>query len=95
MSYNTNEDARFERIISNSMAYIWAALGAGCLVGAIFFGAWWHLVTALICWVMFKAFYHPKPSRKDVPTVAEIRALAAKAAAEQRPAVRKVQPENA
>jgi len=93
MSNYTPEDARFERIINNTMAYTWAAVGVGSFVGAVIFGAWWHLFTALICYIMFRAFYQPK--RKEIPTVEEIRAMAAKSAAEQRQSVRKVQPDNA
>lgn len=28
---------------------VWAAVGLGALIGAIFFGAWWHFFTAFIC----------------------------------------------
>ena len=53
-----------ERTISNIQAYIWLALTIFCLGGAIIKGAWWHLFTAGISYVMYKAFYVPKEDRK-------------------------------
>ena len=44
-----------EAIYHKTTKWIWAALGAACLAGAIFAGAWWHLATAGICYVMYSA----------------------------------------
>lgn len=33
---------------------MWAALGAACLGGVLFAGAWWHLGTAAICWLFYR-----------------------------------------
>lgn len=49
-----------ERIINNIVAYIWAGLCIICLYGVIFKGAYWHLFTAGISYLMFKAMYIPK-----------------------------------
>ena len=34
---------------------MWAALGAACLGGVLFAGAWWHLGTAAICWLFYRS----------------------------------------
>lgn len=49
-----------ERIINNLTAYIWLALFIVALFGIIFKGAWWHLWTAGLCWIVFRAMYIPK-----------------------------------
>ena len=36
--------------------YLWGGLGCVCLAGVIFAGAWWHLVTAALCAVMYFAY---------------------------------------
>lgn len=49
-----------ERIINNIMAYIWLGLFFLALGGAIFAGAWWHLLTAAISYLMYRVMYIPK-----------------------------------
>jgi hypothetical protein len=37
---------------------IWAILGLSALIGAIFFGAYWHFFTAGMCFVMAIVLYN-------------------------------------
>ena len=37
------------------LRYTWGGLGCLCLAGVIFAGAWWHLVTAALCALMYFA----------------------------------------
>jgi len=45
-----------ERAINKVTAYLWLALALLCLYGAIFRGAWWHLLTASFCLLLFRLF---------------------------------------
>ncbi len=49
-----------ERIINNVQAYLFMALGIAALAGIIVKGAYWHIWTVAICYVMYKALYIPK-----------------------------------
>lgn len=49
-----------ERIINNIQAYIFAILGIAALVGVLANGAYWHLLTVGICYIMFRVLYIPK-----------------------------------
>lgn len=53
-------DNQLERTMNNVMAYLWLFIAVFCIVGAIGWGAWWHLFTAGISYVMYKAMYIPK-----------------------------------
>lgn len=35
-----------------SLINIWSILGVLCLLAAVLYGAWWHLFTSLICFLM-------------------------------------------
>lgn len=45
------------------MAYVWLALGIAALIGAIFFGAYWHLLTAGFSYLMYDA--HAYEAQKE------------------------------
>lgn len=60
MKFKLKNQRIMERIINNLTAYIWLALFIVALFGIIFKGAWWHLWTAGLCWIMFRAMYIPK-----------------------------------
>ncbi len=55
-----------ERIINNITAYIWLGIFFLCLGGVIFAGATWHIWTALLSFIMFKAMYIPKKGDKKI-----------------------------
>jgi len=61
MSNPKNQRNMEERIINNIAAYIWLGLTFLCLGGVIFAGAYWHIWTALLSFVMYRAMYTPKP----------------------------------
>lgn len=44
-----------ERIMNGVQRLIWGALGLGFLAGSAFAGAWWHLLTAMLCLLMWAA----------------------------------------
>lgn len=37
-------------------AYLFLALAIIGVVGALFFGAWWHLATAALCFALYRGF---------------------------------------
>lgn len=49
--------------------FIWlclfALLGLSALIGALFFGAWWHLFTAAMCFVMCLVLYFDDDYRTE------------------------------
>lgn len=45
-----------ERIMNGIQRLTWGVLGLGCLAGAMLAGAWWHLLTALLCLLMWAAY---------------------------------------
>ena len=42
----------FEAVFNKGLSYLWLFLMLGCLAGVIFAGAWWHLFTGAMCFVM-------------------------------------------
>lgn len=40
---------KFETLINLAGSVIFGLLGITALIGAIFFGAWWHFVTFVMC----------------------------------------------
>lgn len=46
---------KFETIMKKVPMYFWGAFGSMCMIGVIFFDAWWHIFTAAICGAMFLA----------------------------------------
>lgn len=44
----------FDIIVHKGLAYVWLALFIGSLVGVIFWGAYWHILTAGISWIMYR-----------------------------------------
>jgi len=51
----TNNDPSFEAVFNKGLSYFWLFLMLGCLAGVIFAGAWWHLFTGAMCFVMWQA----------------------------------------
>lgn len=45
-----------ENTMNKIAMWAWGVLGIFCLGGVLFAGAWWHIPTALICFVMFLSF---------------------------------------
>lgn len=45
---------KFDILIHKGLAYVWLALLIGCLAGVVFAGAYWHLFTAGISWIMYR-----------------------------------------
>lgn len=48
---------KFETLLNLVGSCIFGLLGISALVGAIFFGAWWHLVTFGMCALMAYTLY--------------------------------------
>ena len=57
MKNNTqpNEAQSFEAKLNKGLAYVWLALAVCCLAGVIFAGAYWHLFTGGISFLMYLA----------------------------------------
>lgn len=53
-----------DRLIQNSLAYVWLGLMIAALIGAIFFHAEHHFFSAGICYLMYKIMYVPKPQEQ-------------------------------
>ena len=47
------------------LRYTWGGLGCLCLAGVTFAGAWWHLVTAALCAVMYFAYKSEDNEEED------------------------------
>lgn len=47
----------YSYIIARINMWIWGILGISCLAGVIFYGAWWHIGTVLVCFLMFMTNY--------------------------------------
>lgn len=45
-----------ETIINKSIMYVWLVAAVVIAIIAIAKGAWWHVGSALICWLMYDAF---------------------------------------
>lgn len=45
-----------EQVMNKITAYLFLALAIIGVVGALFFGAWWHLATAGFCFALFRMF---------------------------------------
>lgn len=45
------------RTLDKAQAIAFALVGLGCIYGAIFKGAWWHIGTAAICAAMTVALW--------------------------------------
>lgn len=61
---------RFDIIIHKGLAYVWLALLIGCLAGVIIKGAYWHLFTAAISWIMYRlCLDSAKEAEKDADTI--------------------------
>lgn len=45
-----------EHTINTLSAILWLIVALLCLVGAIFFGAWWHLCSAGFCLLLFFSY---------------------------------------
>lgn len=54
-----------DRLIQNSLAYVWLGLMIAALIGAIFFRAEHHFFTAGISYLMFKVMYIPKAKEQE------------------------------
>jgi len=52
---NANPVEDFDQKLNKGLSYIWLFLMLGCLAGVIFAGAYWHLFTAGISFVMWRA----------------------------------------
>lgn len=48
---------KFETLLNLVGACLFGLLGIGALVGAIFWGAWWHFITAGACALMAFVLY--------------------------------------
>ena len=48
---------KFETLINLAGSVIFGLLGITALIGAIFFGAWWHFVTFVMCALMAYVLY--------------------------------------
>lgn len=42
--------------LNRIFSVLFAGLGLASIYGIVFKGAWWHVGTLAICWIMFKAF---------------------------------------
>ncbi|MBR0292636.1 MAG: hypothetical protein IJQ79_10960 [Bacteroidales bacterium] len=51
---------KFERKLNNGLAYVWLAVAILCLCGVVFKGAYWHIATAAISFLMYKMMFIPK-----------------------------------
>ncbi len=53
-----------ERIMNNILSYLFFALCVGSFIGVVVYGAWWHIWTCGICYIMGKAMYIPKDAKE-------------------------------
>lgn len=51
--------------INKFQQYLFGGLGLLCAGGVVFAGAWWHLFTALICYIMYEAFEEEEAKESD------------------------------
>ncbi|MBO5546236.1 MAG: hypothetical protein J5951_06210 [Bacteroidales bacterium] len=45
---------KFDILIHKGLAWVWLALLIGSLAGVVFAGAYWHLFTAGVSWIMWR-----------------------------------------
>ena len=45
-----------EKVLTKVTAYFWLALAIVGAVGVLFFGAWWHLLSVAVCYLLYSAF---------------------------------------